>query len=62
MSCKTCGNAIFDALWGDWKCSVHKRLCRKTELDEGCDKYKNGKPKESASNAEYRRSHEEETK
>lgn len=62
MNCKSCGKAIFDALWGDWKCSVHKRWCRKSELEEGCNDYKNGKPKESASNVEYERSHDEEEK
>ena len=62
MNCKTCGKAIFDALWGDWKCSVHKRWCRKSELEEGCDDYKNGEPKESASNVEYERAHDEEAK
>lgn len=62
MNCKSCGKAIFDALWGDWKCSVHKRWCRKSGLEEGCNDYKNGEPKESASNVEYERSHDEEEK
>lgn len=62
MNCKTCGKAIFDALWGDWKCSVHKRWCRKSELEKGCDEYKNGEPKESASNVEYELAHDEEEK
>ena len=59
MNCKNCGKAIFDALWGDWKCSVHKRWCRKSELEEGCNDYKKGEPKESASNVEYERIHYE---
>ena len=62
MNCKACGKAIFDALWGDWKCSVHKRWCRKSELEEGCNDYKKGEPKESVSNVEYERSHDEEGK
>lgn len=62
MSCKNCGKAIFDALWGDWKCSVHKRWCRKSELEKGCDDYKKGEPKESASNVEYELTHDEEEK
>ena len=62
MNCKGCGNAIFDALWGDLKCSVYKRRCRKSELEEGCNDYKKGEPKESASNVDYNRTHDEEAK
>lgn len=61
-NCKTCGKAIFDALWGDLKCSVHKRWCRKPELDEGCDDYSKGNPKESAGNDDYERAIDEEAK
>jgi len=62
MNCKTCGRAILNARWGDLKCSVYERQCRKSELEKGCDEHKKGEPKESASNAEYERSHDDEVK
>ena len=57
-NCTTCENAIFDALWGEYKCSVYKRVSYsadfKTMLVDGCKDYKNGTPKESKANADYK--------
>lgn len=50
MICQTCKNAIFDAKWGEHKCSINKVVYRKLDA---CGDYKNGKPQESKKNEEY---------
>ena len=42
--CETCLKAIFDPLWGDFKCSVTKVRATDEQLKNGCDEYKKGKP------------------
>lgn len=28
LKCKTCANSIFDEIWGEYKCKIHKiRIC-----------------------------------
>lgn len=50
MICQTCKNAIFDAQWGEFKCSVKKRNCRNIV---GCSDFVNGVPQESKDHEEY---------
>ena len=45
-NCINCGNAIFDELWGDYKCSVYKRAVHDHE-HVGCKQYQEGTPKKS---------------
>ena len=42
-TCKTCKNAIFDPVWGEYKCSVLQRRVR-SEPVTNCRFYKKGKP------------------
>lgn len=46
LKCTACENAIFDPVWGEYKCSKKQRNV-KPELDADCPDYKEGKPKES---------------
>lgn len=48
-NCNTCGNAIFDELWGDFKCSVYKHTVY-SYRHEDCKDYKEGTPKPSKNN------------
>lgn len=43
-NCETCANALFDPLWGEYRCSVTKRKATDEEVKNGCNQYKNGKP------------------
>lgn len=56
-NCKTCGRAIFDALWGEYKCDISKVITYDADFDRmlvgDCDHYKKGTPKESKKNADY---------
>ena len=45
-NCKTCGNAIFDEVFGDYKCSISKTTIR-LPLSTKCKDYKEGKPVDS---------------
>ena len=45
-NCTNCGNAIFDEIWGDYKCSVYKRAVSTNE-HVGCKQYQEGTPKTS---------------
>lgn len=47
MNCKTCKHAIFDPLWGDYKCSEKQRCVTVFELHKGCKEYVEGTPKDS---------------
>lgn len=53
-NCTTCQNAIFDALWGEYICSIdgYRKYC--LEFDIECPHYKKGTPKESKRNADYK--------
>lgn len=51
--CGTCANAIFDALWGEYKCSVRERVIFAHEVYKDCEYYKPGEPKESKRNKSY---------
>lgn len=51
-NCRECSNAIFDAVWGEIKCSVWQH--RIYDPDKvACSTYKKGTPKESKANANY---------
>ena len=52
-TCKTCANAIYDALWGEYKCSIKGRRIYEPEKEIDCVIHKPGTPKESKVNAEY---------
>ena len=58
MSCPRCSHAIFNALWGTYKCSIKKRNIH-SEIDEPCSDYKFGTPKMSLANEEYETNLEE---
>ena len=49
MNCPTCSHAVFDALWGVYKCPKKMRDVH-PEIDDPCSLYKEGKPKESVEN------------
>lgn len=51
--CATCSNAIFVALWGEYKCAVKQRVIFQPELFTDCTDYKKGEPRESKSNTDY---------
>ena len=52
--CKTCKNAIFDPLWGDFKCEIHKVIIHPDQkLD--CEHYKEGTPKKSKGDTSWKR-------
>lgn len=38
--CYQCANAIFDEVWGEYKCKVLKRRIRNPEEHTGCKDYK----------------------
>lgn len=42
LKCKTCVNSIFDEIWGEWKCKIHKlKMCReRSDLVALCLDYK----------------------
>lgn len=43
-NCKTCANALFNQLWGDWKCKISGLYCYDPSKNEGCEDYKQGVP------------------
>lgn len=52
MKCSNCEKAIFDAVWGEYKCSVYERLATKMEI-VNCKAYKKGSPKQSKNTREH---------
>lgn len=40
--CKNCANAIFDPVWGEFKCSIKQHVMYTDSVD--CDDYETGKP------------------
>lgn len=52
-NCTTCEHAIFDALWGEYRCAVRgTRLYIMLDSSE-CSDYNKGTPGESKLNADY---------
>lgn len=49
-NCKTCKNAIFDEIWGDFKCKHSHLVVYNPEDVNGCVHYEKGKPKISENN------------
>jgi hypothetical protein len=43
--CETCEHAIFDPLWGEYKCDEHKIFVPDTEKYSSCPKHEKGEPK-----------------
>lgn len=39
-NCKNCSNAIFNQLWGEYRCDANDRTCTRSELTEGCPYWK----------------------
>ena len=52
-NCTTCKNAYFDALWGEYKCSVRGTKLYILLDSTECRDYAKGEPVESKCNAEY---------
>lgn len=50
MLCQTCKKAIFDAQWGEYKCSSTGLVYHNLAL---CGEYDKGTPTESKENEEY---------
>lgn len=42
--CKTCEHALFNELWGDYKCAVSGLYIYKDEDCQDCTDYKKGTP------------------
>lgn len=51
-NCKNCEHAIFDEKWGEYKCGAKHRTCIVSEVESGCERWKekksNGNTKSSA--------------
>lgn len=45
-NCQTCGNAILDARWGDYKCKVYERRIRDVNKHINCPDHKKKEDKE----------------
>lgn len=50
--CKHCTNAIFDEVWGDYKCKILKRVLKETDDANHCVYYKKGDAAMSAESRE----------
>lgn len=47
-NCSTCEYAIFDELWGEYKCKIrHRRVYKPGKESVNCEWYKKGEPSES---------------
>lgn len=53
QTCETCGNAIFDSIWGQYKCGKRKRTVNIVMDADECKYYKKGEPKPSAESKLY---------
>lgn len=38
-SCKNCANAIFDEVWGEYKCKVYERYIRNCKKHVDCENH-----------------------
>lgn len=55
-NCTNCGNAIYDAQWGEYKCAVSKHTVYgpgRIDITIDCEHHIPGNPKESKNNADY---------
>ena len=43
INCKNCEHAIFDQLWGEYKCGKYDRTCTRSEVESGCEQWKEKK-------------------
>lgn len=39
VNCSSCSNALWDDLWGEYKCKEKQRTCTSSEIAMGCDQY-----------------------
>lgn len=51
-NCKTCSKAIFDSLWGEYKCPERNITMYKLRDEKDCAFYVKGTPKDSKENEE----------
>lgn len=51
-NCTTCANAIFDKLWGEYKCKLYQHRIYNSDVIMSCVDYKKGTPAESKKNEE----------
>lgn len=51
-NCKTCGNAIFNPWWGEYKCSLYEQIMYDISDITDCPEYKEGEPKDTLNNPE----------
>ena len=42
-SCKNCTHAIFDEIWGEYKCKVYKHRIRDVDRYLGCESHEKKK-------------------
>ena len=47
LKCKTCSKALYNELWGEYKCSETKLYIYNPKLVEDCQGYKKGEPGKS---------------
>lgn len=45
MQYRTCSNAIFNKVWGQYKCNITKQNIYDGSYCKGCPNYKKGEPK-----------------
>ena len=50
-SCKNCANAIFDDVWGEYKCRVYEHRIRDVDRYLDCESHDRKKGKEENKNA-----------
>lgn len=48
--CNTCSNAVFEALWGEYKCGLNQVTYNNLVV---CGDYKKGQPQDSKKNEDY---------
>lgn len=46
-SCRNCGNAVFDPVWGEYKCTVYEHVIYDLDNYLDCKSYEKGEPTES---------------
>ncbi len=53
-NCNTCKNAIYDAWWGEYKCSIKQKVIfGGPGKDMPCNDYKKGDPTDAKKNKDY---------
>lgn len=43
-NCTNCGHAIFDPIYGDYKCNIYEITIYKPDTKIGCERYEKGTP------------------